>query len=172
MTFTTSLHNRELILQDQPDKPVAIVAAEARPRGTPSNYPEPFASMMNGRVKRPLGDPFGLENFGVNHVTLPPGAMSALFHRHAVQDEWIYVLAGEVTLIHENGETVLRQDMCAGFPKNGGAHQIVNRAERDAVYLEVGDRQTGDSVHYPRDDLVAVRTEGRWQFAHKDGTAY
>ena len=128
--------------------------------------------MMSGRVKRPLGDLFGLQSFGINHVTLPAGAISALFHRHSVQDEWVIVLSGEITLVHDDGEAVLTAGMCAGFPKNGSAHQLVNRSQAEATYLEVGDRQAGDSVSYPRDDLVAMRAEGGWTFAHKDGTTY
>ena len=159
-------------MSQPPEGPVTVVAAEAPPRTKPSNYPEPFASMMSGRVKRPLGDLFGLQSFGVNHVTLPAGAMSALFHRHSVQDEWIYVLSGQISLIHDDGETILTAGMCAGFPKNGSAHQLVNRSEDEATYLEVGDRQAGDSVSYPRDDLMAVRAESSWTFAHKDGTPY
>lgn len=153
-------------------KPVAVAAAEAPLRTKPSNYPEPFASMMQGRAKRPLGDLFGLQGFGVNHVTLEPGAMSALFHRHAVQDEWIFVLGGEVTLVHEEGETLLTAGMCAGFPAGGTAHQLVNRSGAEASYLEVGDRRPGDSADYPRDDLVALREGSGWRFAHKDGTPY
>lgn len=151
---------------------MAVIAAEAPARTKPSNYPEPFASMMSGRVKRPLGDLFGLQSLGVNHVTLPAGAISALFHRHSVQDEWVIVLSGEITLVHDDGEAVLTAGMCAGFPKNGSAHQLVNRSQAEATYLEVGDRQAGDSVSYPRDDLVAMRAEGGWTFAHKDGTTY
>lgn len=128
--------------------------------------------MMNGRVKRPLGDPFGLRSFGINHVTLAPGAVSALFHRHSRQDEWIYVLSGELTLVHDGGEMVLGAGMCAGFPRNGTAHQLVNRSPREASYLEAGDRQAGDGVSYPRDDLVAVREADGWTFAHKDGAPY
>jgi uncharacterized cupin superfamily protein len=156
-------------MSQRPDGPITIVAADAPTRTKPSNYPEPFASMMAGRIKRPLGDPFGLQSFGVNHVTLPPGAMSALFHRHSVQDEWVMVLSGEITLIHDDGETVLSAGMCAGFPRNGSAHQLVNRSQDEATYLEVGDRQPGDSVSYPRDDLVAVRSEQGWTFANKNG---
>ncbi|MDB5758530.1 MAG: Cupin 2 conserved barrel domain protein [Burkholderia sp.] len=156
-------------MSQRPDGPITIVAADAPPRTKPSNYPEPFASMMAGRIKRPLGDPFGLQSFGVNHVTLPPGAMSALFHRHSVQEEWVMVLSGEITLIHDDGETVLSAGMCAGFPRNGSAHQLVNRSQDEATYLEVGDRQPGDSVSYPRDDLVAVRSEQGWTFANKNG---
>lgn len=153
-------------------RPVTIVAAEAVPRTKPSNYPEPFLSMMQGRTKRPLGDPFRLTSFGVNHVTLAAGAASSLLHRHAIQDEWIYVLSGELTLIHDGGETVMTAGMCAGFAHGGSAHQLINRSASEAVYLEVGDRQAGDAVTYPRDDLLAVRVDNGWQFAHKDGTPY
>lgn len=127
---------------------------------------------MNGRVKRPLGDLFGVQSFGVNHVTLPGGVMSALFHRHSVQDEWIIVLSGEITLVHDDGETVLTTGMCAGFPRNGSAHQLVNRSQDEATYLEVGDRKPDDSVSYPRDDLVALRANSGWTFARKNGAPY
>lgn len=159
-------------MPDHPESPVAILATEAPARVKPSNYPEPYATMMQGRVKRPLGDLFGLQSFGVNHVTMAAGASSALFHRHSVQDEFVYVLSGELTLVHEHGETVLGAGMCAGFAHNGGAHQLVNRSDAPALYLEVGDRQSGDAVDYPRDDLVAVRGDAGWTFAHKDGTPY
>jgi len=152
--------------------PISVVAAEAPPRTKPSNYPEPFASMMNGRIKRPLGDLFGLQSFGVNHVTLPAGTMSALFHCHSVQDECILVLSGEVTLVHDDGETLLAPGMFVGFPRNGGAHQLINRSTTEATYIEIGDRQSDDRVSYPRDDLVAVREENGWAFKHKDGTSY
>lgn len=152
--------------------PVAVVAAEAPPRSKPSNYPAPFAAMVNGRVKRPLGDLFGVGSFGINHVTVPAGGMSALLHRHAVQDEFVYVLSGELTLVHDDGETVLHAGMCAGFKHGGRAHQLVNKSALPAVYLEMGDRQGGDSVDYPRDDLKAVRSEDGWAFVHKDGSTY
>jgi len=152
--------------------PVAIAAPDAPARTQPSNYPAPFAAMMQGRVKRPLGDPFGLQGFGVNHVTLAPGAISALFHRHAVQDEWIFVLSGEIVLVHDGGETLLTGGMCAGFPAGGTAHQLLNRSAHEATYLEVGDRRPGDGVDYPGDDLAAQRTAAGWRFTHKDGTPY
>jgi uncharacterized cupin superfamily protein len=151
---------------------LAVQANEAPPRIKPSNYPEPFASMMAGRIKRPLGDIFGLQSFGVNHVTLPPGAVSALHHRHSVQDEFVMVLTGLITLVHDEGETVMNPGMCAGFPHDGTAHHLVNRSDVDASYLEVGDRQVGDAVSYPRDDLKAERTEEGWQFFHSNGTPY
>jgi uncharacterized cupin superfamily protein len=155
-----------------PPFPAAIRAEDVLPRTKPSNYPEPFASMMAGRTKRPLGELFGLQSFGVNHVTLAPGAVSALHHRHTVQDEFVLVLSGQLILIHDAGETCLTPGMCAGFAHNGTAHHLVNRSDAEATYLEVGDRQAGDAVAYPRDDLEAVRTEDGWRFVHKDGTPY
>ena len=152
--------------------PAALVAAEV-PARTGSNYPEPFASQMAGRAKRALGAPFGLDGFGVNLVTLKPGARSSLRHRHAVQDEFVYVLSGEVVLVHDGGETVLWPDMCAGFPHGGAAHFLINRSDAEAVYLEVGDRRPGDSAAYPDDDLVAIAVEGGgWRFTRRDGTPY
>jgi uncharacterized cupin superfamily protein len=157
---------------DQP--PVAIVAADAAPRLQRSNYPEPFASRMAGRLKRPLGDPFGLTNFGVNLTRLAPGAVSSLRHAHSRQDEFVYVLEGEPTLITDEGETLLRPGMCAGFKAGtGNGHHLVNRTARDVVFLEVGDRSAGDTGVYPDDDLAAaLGPDGRWRFTHKDGTPY
>lgn len=151
------------------------VAADAAPlRSKSSNYPEPFASRMVGREKRPLGDLFGLENFGVNLTRLPPGSVSALRHAHSRQDEFIYILQGEPTLITDAGETLLRAGMCAGFKAGSGdAHHLVNRTNADVVYLEVGDRTKGDTVNYPDDDIQAVATaDGKRLFTHKDGTPY
>jgi uncharacterized cupin superfamily protein len=151
----------------------AIRAADAAPRLTPSNYPEPFRSRMAGRVKQPLGDLFGLTNFGVNRTTLQPGAVSALHHRHARQDEFVFILDGEVVLVTDHGETVLRPGMCAGFPAGGTAHHLHNRGNAPAVVLEIGDRSKGDSVAYPRDDIEAVLgPDGKWAFRHKDGAPY
>jgi uncharacterized cupin superfamily protein len=153
--------------------PVAIRARSAPPRTKPSNYPEPFASQMAGREKRPLGELFGLRNFGVNLTRLAPGARSALHHRHSRQDEFIYVLEGEPTLVGEAGPVLLGPGMCAGFPADGAAHHLENRSRSDVVYLEIGDRQDGDQVFYPEDDIQAVLAgDGRWRFTHKDGSAY
>lgn len=154
-------------------QPIALFAAETPPRTKPSNYPEPFASRVAGRIKRPLGDIFGLKNFGVNLTRLAPGAASSLHHRHSRQDEFIYVLEGEPTLCTDNGETPLRAGMVAGFVANGTAHHLENRSDRDCVILEIGDRTQGDFVSYPADDLEAVMGgDGKWRFAHKDGTPY
>lgn len=154
------------------DTPIALVAAEAPPRTKPSNYPEPFASRMAKRQKRPLAPLFGLRNFGVNLTRLEPGGESALLHRHDRQDEFVYVLQGVATLITDAGEAALGPGMCAGFPAGGRAHHLVNRTDADVVFLEVGDRTGGDSVAYPADDLMAVDEGGAWRFARKDGRPY
>ena len=153
--------------------PVAVRAAEVPPRTKPSNYPEPFFSRMLKREKRPLGDVFGLKNFGVNLTRLLPGGESALLHRHSKQDEFIYILEGTPTLVTDKGEIVLSPGMCAGFPAQGIAHQLVNRSDRDVLVLEVGDRTPGDEGSYPRDDIQAMLgADGKWLFAHKDGKPY
>lgn len=150
---------------------IARVAADA-PGRSGSNYPAEFARRVAGRFKRPLGDLFGIESFGVNLTTLAPGAQSSVRHRHVVQDEFVYLLLGELVLVHDGGETVLTAGMCAGFRRAGTAHHLVNRSPAQAAYLEIGDRQPGDSADYPDDDLVAVRSEEGWRFTRKDGTPY
>ncbi len=135
-------------------------------------YPEPFRSRIAGRAKRKLGDAVGLKNFGVNLTTLAPGAASALRHWHSHQDELVYVVEGELTLITESGEQVLTAGMVAGFP--GGdpdAHQLVNRGDEAASYLEIGDRSP-DTTVYPDDDIAAEMVDGKWVFYSKDGRPY
>jgi uncharacterized cupin superfamily protein len=155
-------------------KPAALVAADVEPRKTHSIYPQKFAERLGGRMKRPLGDAFGLTIFGVNLTTLPPGAMSALRHAHRKQDEFVYILEGTPTLVTDAGETELRPGMCAGFKcGTGDAHHLVNRGKVDVVYLEVGDRTLGDEASYPDDDIVAIKTsDGSRKFTAKDGTPY
>lgn len=158
-----------------PEKTIstAINAAEAPLRTKPSNYPEPFASMMSGREKRPLGDLFGLTNFGVNLTRLRPGAVSSIRHYHTKQDELVYILEGRPTLHTDEGRTVLSPGMCAGFKagrENG--HHLINETAEDVVYLEIGDRTPGDEGRYPDDDLKAMMAQGKWRFVHKDGTPY
>ena len=153
--------------------PVAILAAEAPARTKPSNYPEPFASRMAGRTKRPLGDLFGLSNFGVNLTRLAPGAASSLRHAHTRQDEFIYIVQGHPVLLTDEGRTRLAPGMCAGFKAGtGNGHCLINESDDEVVYLEVGDRTAGDEGSYPDDDLQARLVEGRWQFFHKDGRPY
>src|SRR6476619_7342843 len=154
-------------------KSVAIVAAEAPARTRPSNYPEPFASRMAGREKRPLGDLFGLTNFGVNLTRLAPNGVSALRHAHSKQDEFIYVLQGHPTLHTDEGRTRLSPGMCAGFKAgSGNGHCLINETADEVVYLEVGDRTPGDEGTYPDDDLKAMLSDGKWKFTHKDGSPY
>ena len=149
---------------------IAIVAAKAALRTIPSNYPEPFASQMSGREKRPLSDLFALTNFGVNLARLPPSTVAALRHAHSKQDEFIYILQGSPTLITDEGKTQLSPGRCAGFKAgSGNGHCLVNTTHDDVFYLESSDRTAGDSVIYPDDDRHALLVEGNWQFAYKDG---
>jgi uncharacterized cupin superfamily protein len=154
-------------------QPPALRAVEAPLRTKPSNYPEPFASRMKGREKRPLGDLFGLSNFGVNLTRLLPSAVSSLRHAHTRQDEFIYVLEGHPTLYTDQGATPLAPGMCAGFKAGtGDGHMLANHTDRDVVYLEVGDRTPGDVGTYPDDDIQAALVDGKWKFSRKDGTPY
>jgi uncharacterized cupin superfamily protein len=149
-------------------------AAEAEPR-IGSTYPEPLRPRVQGRIKRALGDLFGLDQFGLNLTELPPGAFSALRHWHSHEDEFVYVLEGEVTLITDAGEEVLRPGDCVGF-KAGVAdgHHLTNRTNGPVRYLEVGSRRLdADRVVYPDDDLEARPDgSGRRRMVHKDGTPY
>jgi uncharacterized cupin superfamily protein len=139
-----------------------------------SKYPtEPLRAPFLARIKQPLGDALGLENFGVNLVRLPPGTVSSLRHWHTRQDEFVYILEGELVLVSEAGEQTLRPGMCAGFPANrADGHHLINRSAADAVYLEVGDRLPGDRVHYPDVDLDARLAKPSYEPFHKDGTKY
>ena len=153
--------------------PVAIVAREAPLRTKASNYPEPFASQMAGRRKQPLGDLFGVTNFGINLTSLAPGAVSALRHAHSKQDEFVYILRGYPTLHTDEGRTRLSPGMCAGFRAGtGNGHRLINETKEEVVYLEVGDRTPGDEGSYPDDDIKAMMADGKWKFVHKDGTPY
>jgi uncharacterized cupin superfamily protein len=125
------------------------------------------------REKRPLGDLFGLANFGVNLTRLAPGGVSALRHAHTRQDEFIYVLSGSPILHSEEGRTQLSSGMCAGFKAGtGNAHCLINESSEEVVYLEIGDRTAGDEGSYPDDDLIGRLIDGHWMFFHKDGAPY
>jgi uncharacterized cupin superfamily protein len=138
-----------------------------------SNYPDQFKPRIAGRLKQRLGDAVGLKNFGVNQVTLQPGSQSALRHWHTKQDEFIYVLTGEVTLVTDAGEQILTAGMAAGFPAGeANGHHLVNRSDQVAVYLEVGDRTPDDQGVYPDDDLVAKHGGQGWVFTRKDGSVF
>lgn len=140
--------------------PLAVFAKDVPPRNRVSNYPAPFAARMEGREKRPLGDLFGLQNFGVNLTRLAPGAVSSLRHAHSCQDEFVYILSGFPTLVTEEGASLLEPGMCAGFAAGIlNPHHLVNRSEQDVMYLEVGDRSPNDVVTYPDDDIQALRDQ-------------
>ena len=132
-------------------------------------YPKKFKAMCIGREKRKIGDALGLNKFGVNLVTLKPGAASSQRHWHSHSDEFVYILEGEVTMISDAGEEILGPGMTAGFPANNGdGHHLVNKSGADVLYLEVGDRPLKDDADYPDVDML-VR-DGK--LVHKDGTPY
>jgi uncharacterized cupin superfamily protein len=153
--------------------PVAVTATDVPARAKRSVYPEPFASRMEGRSKRQLGEVFRISNFGVNLTTLVPGGSSALRHAHTKQDEFVYILSGTPTLHTNEGTTRLAPGMCAGFRAGSGdAHRLTNETQEEVVYLEVGDRTAGDEASYPDDDIQAHLVEGKWVFTRKNGALY
>lgn len=135
-----------------------------------SRYPKPFDQIAKDRVRQSLGDAAGLTQFGVNLLQLPPGAASSQRHWHSKEDEFVYVISGEVTLITGKGEEVLRAGDCAGFPCNDGdGHQLVNRSDGPAVCLEIGTRTDNDLCTYSDIDMVIGL---RMAYTHKDGRPY
>jgi uncharacterized cupin superfamily protein len=156
-----------------PPSPPALDPATLPARST-CGYPEPFRTRVLPREKRALGDALGLTKIGVNLTTLMPGKESAMRHWHTQEDELVWVLEGEVVLVTDEGEQVLGPGTCAGFAagaRNG--HQLVNRSDRPARYLEISNRDPRDRAEYPDDDLVYGKgPDGRATFTHKDGTSY
>ena len=150
----------------------ALDPAKVKPR-TGCNYPDMFAGPVKAREKHVIGDALGLTQFGVNVVRLKPGVMSAQRHWHSREDEFVIVLEGELALVTESGEQMLRSGMAAGFPAGGkDGHHLVNWSDQDAVYLEVGARDPEDDVDYPDIDLIRRKKDGQRAFFHKDGTPY
>jgi uncharacterized cupin superfamily protein len=138
-----------------------------------SNYPPPFDRVVRGRERKRLGNALGLHQFGVNLTTLKPGSASALRHWHEKEDELIYVLEGEVVLIEDEGETVLKRGDAAGFKAgNPNGHHLVNRSNHDAVFLEIGTRSKYERVEYPDVDLLVVRDDVGMRHTHKNGEPY
>lgn len=153
--------------------PVAIVAADAPLRARITNYPDHLAKAFAKRAKQPLGDAFGLKNFGVNLTRISPGGISSYRHAHTKQDEFVFILEGRPTLVTDRGRTTLEPGMCAGFPAGtGDGHHLVNETDSDVVFLEVGDRIAGDEASYPDDDLRAELVDGAWRFTRRDGTPF
>jgi uncharacterized cupin superfamily protein len=141
------------------------------PKRTGSGYPAPFDEPCSARMRQRLGDAGGLRDFGVNLMTLPPAAWSSQRHWHSHEDEFVYVLEGEVTLVEDGGETVLRAGDCAAFPKgSGNGHHLINKSAATAVYLEVGSRNPHDLTTCSDIDMMSSNADGR--FVHKDGSAY
>lgn len=138
-----------------------------------SSYPAPFGEPLAGREKRALGDPLGLTQFGVNLTTLAPGAWSSQRHWHANEDEFVYVLDGEITLITDAGEQVLKSGMAAGFPAgNPDGHHLINRSSQPASYLEIGTRASTEEGQYSDIDMVVRKQNGRFTYARKNGEPY
>ena len=149
--------------------PKIDVAAVPKRLGT--GYPPPFNAVSKDRVRQRLGDAGGLKDFGVNLMHLPPGNWSAQRHWHSHEDEFVYVLEGEVVLVEDGGETVLRAGDAAAFAKNSGnGHHLINKSDTMAVYLEVGSRQPDDLTTCSDVDMMSHNADGR--FTHKDGTPY
>ncbi len=138
-----------------------------------SIYPSEFGGVLERRIKRALTEPLGLTQFGVNLTTLEPGAMSSQRHWHAREDEFVYILEGELVLVTEEGERVLGPGMAAGFPAGEpNGHHLVNRSSKPATYLEIGTRSPDEDVSYPDIDLVGQKRGGVYRFFHKSGEPY
>ena len=136
-----------------------------------STYPAPFDREPSSRIRQRLGDAGGLTQFGVNLMQLPPGAWSSQRHWHSAEDEFVYVISGEVVLIADKGEEVMRAGDCAAFLKSEpNGHHLVNKSGARAVCLEVGTRTPDDFAVYPDIDMVFdAKIDG---FAHKNGVPY
>ena len=140
------------------------------PQRKGSGYPAPFAASAGARIKQALGNAGGLSDFGVNLTRLPPGAWSSQRHWHTSEDEFVYILSGELTLITDAGEQTLSTNDCAAFPKNvPDGHHLINRGDEMAIYLEIGTRSADDSCSYPDIDL---HVDGDAGYTHKDGTPF
>ncbi len=158
-------------MPDNP-RPTALDAAALPPR-IGSDYPAPFDEPCAERERRALGNPFGLSQFGVNLLTLPPGAWSSQRHWHECEDEFVYVLSGTITLITDAGEQALTPGMAAGFPAGSrDGHHLVNRSDSPAQVLEVGTRADRDYAEYPDIDMTVEITGGTAQFRHRNGDPY
>ncbi|HEX4080227.1 MAG TPA: cupin domain-containing protein [Rhizomicrobium sp.] len=147
------------------------IEIDSVPQRKGSGYPAPFHLKAGERVRRRLGDAGGLGDFGVNLLHLPPGAWSSQRHWHSAEDEFIWILSGEVALVTDEGEQTLREGDCAAFPKNQpNGHHLINRSAATAVLLEVGTRSPDDVCEYPDIDMRIDSRIGH--YTHRDGTPY
>jgi uncharacterized cupin superfamily protein len=144
------------------------------PESNATSYPEPFRENQRKRYNRRLGDHAGLKNYGVNLTRVAPGGQSSARHAHSRQDEFAYVLEGELVLVTDAGRETVGPGTCVGFPAGtGDGHHFLNLTDKDAVFLVVGDRTDGDEVAYPDIDLeLKPGPDGTRAFYHKDGTPY
>ena len=143
------------------------------PIDTRTGYPEPFRRAVEGRERKRLGNAIGLDQFGVNLSRLKPGAASSQRHWHQAEDEFVYMLDGELVLIEDDGETVLRPGDAAGWKAGvANGHCLVNRSSRDAVYLEIGSRAPREVANYPDIDMRAERDGKNQRYLHKSGAPY
>jgi uncharacterized cupin superfamily protein len=153
------------------DKP-ALDPATLEPR-TSSGYPEPYRSRVLPREKRALGDPLGLKAIGINLTTLMPGKESSMRHWHTHEEEFVYMLSGEVVLVTDAGEQVLKAGHCAGFPLGTrDGHHLVNRSSQPAVYLEISNRDPNDRAFYPDVDMVFHGVNAKPMFTRRDGSTF
>ena len=139
--------------------------------GTP--YPAPHDAIVQGRHRSRLSPVLGLTKFGVNVLRIEPGAQSSARHWHSEQDEFVYVLEGEATFVTDEGDTIVKAGMAAGFPAgNPNGHTLVNRSNSDVLVLEVGDRPVSEDVEYPDIDMANAVRDGKPNFTRKDGSAF
>jgi len=151
--------------------PVKLSPTDVPPKIGTTAYPAELRGACDGREKHALGDAFGLTQFGVNYTVLRPGAASALRHWHLEEDEFVFVLSGQLTLITDRGEIMLNAGECTGFPAGrADGHLIVNQTDEAAAYLEVGNRSQTDTVNFPDDDLHGTKSDGKYSFTRKDGS--
>jgi uncharacterized cupin superfamily protein len=143
------------------------------PIDTRTGYPEPYQQEVAGRERKRLGNAVGLDQFGVNLCRLKPGAASSQRHWHQHEDEFVYVLEGELVLVENEGEIVLKPGDAAGW-KAGvpNGHRLINRTSGDAAFLEIGTRASGERAEYSDIDMVAVRDGKNQRYLHKSGEPY
>ena len=147
---------------------IAKIAIDTR-----TGYPEPFRQAVAGRERKRLGNAVGLDQFGVNLSRLKPGAASSQRHWHQHEDELIYVLEGELVLVEDGGETVLKPGDTAGWKAGvANGHCLINRTDRDAVFIEVGTRAKAERAHYSDIDMMVVRDDSGFTYTNKSGKPY
>ena len=142
-------------------------------RKTSSGYPQPYNEAVKGRARAVLGNFFGLDQFGVNVVTLAPGSWSSQRHWHEGEDEFVYVLDGQIVLVDDAGEHIMTSGMCAGFKAgNSNGHHLKNLSSLPASYLEIGARLQNDKAHFSDIDMVAIKEDGAFRFVKRDGSEF